>query len=70
MATEEQTNRDRWMREERALEEAIEHAERRREHWIRTGEWPVGRAFGDDGPLRLDHRCPIATGRFHRPLAR
>jgi ATP synthase protein I len=31
--------------DERELEEAVERARRRREDWLRTGEWPLGRAL-------------------------
>jgi F1F0 ATPase subunit 2 len=29
-----------------------------------------GASVGDDGPIRMDHRCSNIIGRFYRPLAR
>jgi ATP synthase protein I len=64
MATDKQTNRDGWTRKERALEEAIERAERRREHWIRKGEWPVGRALAMMGRFGGTIVAPLLLGAF------
>jgi ATP synthase protein I len=64
VATDNQTKRDGWIREERALEQAVKHAERRREHWLRTGEWPVGRALAMMGRFGWTIVAPLLLGAF------
>jgi ATP synthase protein I len=51
-------------REERELEEAVERARRRREHWLRTGEWPLGRALAMMGRFGWTIVGPILLGAF------
>jgi ATP synthase protein I len=64
VATESQPNRNQWTHAERALEEAVEHAQRRREHWLRTGEWPLGRALAMMGRFGWTIVAPILLGAF------
>ena len=64
MATDNQTKADGWVREEGALEQAVERAERRREHWLSTGEWPVGRALGMMGRFGWTMVAPLLLGAF------
>jgi ATP synthase protein I len=51
-------------REERELEEAVERARRRREHWLQTGEWPIGRALAMMGRFGWMIVVPILLGAF------
>ncbi len=51
-------------REERELEEAVERARRTREHWLRTGEWPLGRALAMMGRFGWTIVLPILLGAF------
>jgi len=51
-------------REERDLEEAIERAHRRHERWLRTGEWPLGRALAMMGRFGWTIVAPILLGAF------
>jgi ATP synthase protein I len=51
-------------REERELQEAVERARRRREHWLRTGEWPLGRALAMMGRFGWTIVTPILIGAF------
>lgn len=51
-------------REERELEEAAERAHHRREHWLRTGEWPLGRALAMMGRFGWSIVAPILLGAF------
>jgi len=53
-----------WKGEERELPEAVERAQRRREHWLRTGEWPLGRALGMMGRFGWTIVGPILLGAF------
>jgi ATP synthase protein I len=50
--------------QERVLEQAVEHAERRREHWLRTGEWPMGRALAMMGRFGWTIVAPLLLGAF------
>ena len=50
--------------EERQLEEAARRAELRREHWLRTGEWPLGRALAMMGRFGWTIVAPILLGAF------
>jgi ATP synthase protein I len=52
------------MQEERELEEAVERARGRREHWLRTGEWPMGRALAMMGRFGWTIVAPILLGAF------
>ena len=56
-------DRDR-IREQRELEEAAERAHLRREHWLRTGEWPLGRALAMMGRFGWTIVAPILLGAF------
>jgi len=49
-------------REERELEDAVERAHRRREHWLRAGEWPLGRSLAMMGRLGWTMVAPILLG--------
>lgn len=51
-------------REEQELEEAVERAHRRSEHWLRTGEWPLGRALAMMGRFGWTIVGPILLGAF------
>ena len=51
-------------REERELQEAVERAHRRREHWLRTGEWPLARALAMMGRFGWTIVAPILLGAF------
>lgn len=64
MVTGNQPNRNGWTQEERALEEAVEHAQRRREHWLRTGEWPLARALAMMGRFGWTIVAPLLLGAF------
>src|ERR1700674_4275908 len=48
--------------EERELEQAVERAHRRSEHWQRTGEWPMGRALAMMGRFGWTIVAPILIG--------
>jgi ATP synthase protein I len=50
--------------EERELEQAVERAHSRREHWLRTGEWPMGRALAMMGRFGWTMVAPILMGVF------
>ncbi|HTQ23679.1 MAG TPA: AtpZ/AtpI family protein [Candidatus Binataceae bacterium] len=51
-------------REEDELEEAVERAHRRREHWLRAGEWPLGRSLAMMGRFGWTMVTPILLGAF------
>ena len=51
-------------REEQELEKAVERAQRRREHWLRIGEWPAGRALAMMGRFGWTIVTPILLGAF------
>lgn len=51
-------------RENRELPEAVERAHLRREHWLRTGEWPLGRALAMMGRFGWTIVTPILVGAF------
>jgi ATP synthase protein I len=51
-------------REGPELEEAIDRARRRREHWLRTGEWPLGHALAMMGRFGWTIVTPILLGAF------
>ena len=53
----------RW-RDERELEQAVERARRRHERWIRSGEWPLGRALAMMGRFGWSIVAPILLGAF------
>ncbi len=46
------------------LEDAIERARRRREHWLRTGEWPLRRALAMMSRFGWTIVGPILLGAF------
>ncbi len=50
--------------EERELEEAVKRAHNRREHGLRTGELPVGRALAMIGRFGWTIVAPILIGAF------
>jgi ATP synthase protein I len=50
--------------EQRELEQAVERAQRTREHRLRTGEWPVGRALAMMGRFGWSVVAPILLGAF------
>lgn len=60
----EEFNERRRKREERDLEEAVERARRRHEHWLRTGEWPLGSALAMMGRFGWTIVAPILLGAF------
>ena len=49
---------------EQQLEEAVERARRRHEHWLKTGEWPLGRALAMMGRFGWTIVVPILLGAF------
>ncbi len=51
-------------REQHELEQAVERARRRREHWLQTGEWPLGRALAMMGRFGWSMVLPILLGAF------
>jgi ATP synthase protein I len=51
-------------REQRELEEAVERAQHRREQWLRSGEWPLGRALAMMGRFGWTIVAPILLGAF------
>ena len=64
MTSKNHTSRSRWVREDRALTDAVEDAERRREHWLRTGEWPSSRALAMMGRFGWTIVAPLLVGAF------
>jgi len=50
--------------EEREMEEAVKRAHTRREHWLKTGEWPMGRALAMMGRFGWTIVAPILLGAF------
>ena len=50
--------------EETELENAAERAQSRREHWLRTGEWPMARALAMMGRFGWTIVAPILLGAF------
>ena len=62
MVTEQESNSPPDREEE--LEEAVERAHRTREHWLRTGEWPLGRALAMMGRFGWSIVAPILLGAF------
>ncbi len=50
--------------EERELEEAVKRTHIRREHWLLTGEWPMGRALAMMGRFGWTMVAPILIGAF------
>jgi len=59
---EKEPNRERISEQE--LEQAVERARRRREHWLRTGEWPLARALAMMGRFGWTIVAPILLGAF------
>lgn len=62
--TRKERNEDQPRREGRQLEEAVERARSRREHWLRAGEWPLGRSLAMMGRLGWTMVAPILLGAF------
>jgi ATP synthase protein I len=61
----EQEHGDRELRpEEREMEKAVKRANSLREHWLRTGEWPMGRALAMMGRFGWTIVAPILIGAF------
>jgi ATP synthase protein I len=60
----EQPNDGTYKQEERELEEVVERARRRRDHWLRNGEWPMGRALAMMGRFGWTIVTPILLGAF------
>jgi ATP synthase protein I len=50
--------------EESKLERVVEQVRKRREHWDRTGEWPLGRALGMMGRFGWTIVGPTLLGAF------
>ncbi|HUA36053.1 MAG TPA: AtpZ/AtpI family protein [Candidatus Binataceae bacterium] len=46
------------------LEEAVELARRRREHWLKFGEWPLARSLAMMGRFGWTMVAPILLGAF------
>ena len=49
---------------EHEFEQAVKRAQSRREHWLRTGELPMGRALGMMGRSGWTIVAPILIGAF------
>ena len=64
MATEQEHGNHELRAEERELEQAVKQAHRRREQWLRTGEWPMGRALAMMGRFGWTIVAPILMGAF------
>ncbi len=64
VATEDEPNDRERMRKQRELEEAAERAQHRHEYWLRTGEWPLGRALAMMGRFGWSIVTPILLGAF------
>ena len=62
--TRKESDEDDWRREEGELEEAVERAQHRREHWLRAGEWPLGRSLAMMGRFGWTMVAPILLGAF------
>jgi len=50
--------------EEHELEKAVTRAQGRTEHWLRTGEWPLGRALAMMGRFGWTIVAPMLLGAF------
>jgi ATP synthase protein I len=51
-------------REEAELEQAVERAHRRRERWLKAGEWPMARSLAMMGRFGWTIVAPILLGAF------
>jgi ATP synthase protein I len=50
--------------DEREMEKAVKRAHSLREHWLRTGEWPMSRALAMMGRFGWTIVAPILIGAF------
>ena len=64
MPSEETDNNNHGGREERELADMAGRAQARREHWLQTGEWPLGRALSMMGRFGWSIVTPILLGAF------
>jgi ATP synthase protein I len=64
VATKKEPNDGTRKQQERELEEVVERAQRRREHWLRNGEWPLARALAMMGRFGWTIVAPILLGAF------
>ena len=64
VATEQQHGDHELTAEARELEQAVKRTHSRREHWLRTGEWPMGRALAMMGRFGWTIVAPILIGAF------
>ena len=64
MANEQEHNGHELTPEERELEQAVKQAHSRREQWLRTGEWPMGRALAMMGRFGWTIVAPTVIGAF------
>jgi len=64
MASAKDQNTDDRRRDDIDLEEAVERAQSRREHWLSSGEWPLGRALAMMGRFGWTIVGPILLGAF------
>jgi ATP synthase protein I len=62
--TEKEINQREGAGEARELEEAVDRARRRRNHWLQTGEWPLGHALAMMGRFGWTIVTPILLGAF------
>ncbi|HTR61405.1 MAG TPA: AtpZ/AtpI family protein [Candidatus Binataceae bacterium] len=51
-------------RDEHELEKAVARAQSQTEHWLRTGEWPLGRALAMMGRFGWTIVAPMLLGAF------
>lgn len=64
MVTEQEHGNHELRDEEREMEEAVKRAHARREHWLKTGEWPMGSALAMMGRFGWTIVAPILLGAF------
>jgi ATP synthase protein I len=57
-------NRNHHAADEHELEQAVLRAQSRKERWLRTGEWPLGRALAMMGRFGWTIVAPILLGAF------
>ncbi len=64
MATEQGHDDHELRADEREMEKAVKRAHSLREQWLKTGEWPMGRALAMMGRFGWTIVAPILVGAF------
>ncbi len=64
MATDQKHRNHELTADERELEQAVKRAHSRREHWLSTGEWPLGHGLAMIGRFGWTIVAPILLGAF------